>query len=294
MRKFTLLPHFSKIPPHPPFPNGDLLAGYLLFLILFFLSSGVATALPAYEEVRSSYVKSDSLLIDRRGEILHELRVDKERRRLDWTSLTAISPALQDAVIQAEDKRFYDHPGVDYKSIGAALVRGLTSESLRGASTLTMQLSSLLDGKIQSRRVRKSLWQKWEQILRAREIEKSWSKAEILETHLTLVTFRGELQGMGAASRGLFGKDAHGLDRSESLILASLIRSPNASSEEVDRRAHRLNRSMNWQIEDAEVDGKVRQVFLGPNFLRPGSDLAPHVSRQLLRGGPKGSTVRAP
>ena len=264
---------------------------FLFPLILLLLFSTVAFALPSYQEVRQSFVKSDSLLLDRHGEILHELRTDQHRRRLDWISLKSISPALKDAVIQAEDKRFYDHGGVDYKSMGAALIQGLTTESLRGASTITMQLASILDRDLQSKKGKRSIWQKKKQILNAWEIEKSWSKAEIFEAYLNLVTFRGELQGIAAASRALFGKDPHGLDRSESLILASLIRSPNASSSEVAKRALYLHQSMKWQIDGDEIHAKIKQAFLGPNFLRPQAALAPHIARRLLQDRPNGSTV---
>ena len=253
--------------------------------------SGKANALPTYQEVRRSYVKSDSLLLDRRGEIIHELRVDKERRRLDWTPLKNISHVLKEAVIQAEDKRFYEHGGVDYRSIGAALIQGLTSEGLRGASTITMQLAALLDRELQSKNGKRSLWQKERQIRNAWEIEKGWSKAEIFEAYLNLVTFRGELQGILAASRGLFGKDPHGLDQSESLILASLIRSPNAPSMEVSRRALLLNRAMNWQVEGDDIHAEMRQVSLGPHLVRPQATLAPHVARPVLQGRPNGCTV---
>ena len=262
----------------------------LLFMIIF-LFNATAVALPTYQEVRRSYVKSDSLLLDRHGEMLHELRTDKERRRLDWTPLKNISPVLMEAVIQAEDKRFYEHGGVDYRSIGVALIQGLTSESLRGASTITMQLASVLDKTLQIKRGKRSIWQKERQILNAWEIEKGWSKAEIFEAYLNLVTFRGELQGILAASRGLFGKDPHGLDQSESLILASLIRSPNALSSELVKRVSHLDQAMGWKIGEEEIHSKVRQIFLGPNLPRPREDLAPHVARDLLKERPHGSTV---
>jgi penicillin-binding protein 1C len=264
---------------------------FLLPLIVLFCFSTVAHALPTYDEVRKSYVKSDSLLLDRNGEVLHELRIDRNRRRLDWTPLNNMSSALQEAVIQAEDKRFYDHGGVDYRAMSGALVQGLTQESLRGASTITMQLVSVLDRELQAKKGRRSVWQKGKQILEAWEIERSWSKHETLETYLNLVTFRGELQGIAAASRGLFGKDPHGLERSEALILAALVRSPNASFDEVSQRASTLNRTMSWQINDSEIRSKARQVFLGSSFVRPQTDLAPHVSRQLLRGKAPGLKV---
>jgi len=250
-----------------------------------------ADALPSFEEVRKSYTTSESLLVDRHGELLHELRTDKSRRRLEWTSLKNISTAFQEAVIHAEDKRFYGHSGVDYKSIGGAVFQGLTTESLRGASTITMQLASLLNRELQSKKGRKSIWQKRKQVLEAWEIEEKWSKKDIFEAYLNLVTFHGELQGVAAASRGLFGKDAHGLDRLESLILASLIRSPNAPSADVAKRVAHLNQSMNWQISEGEIQTRIKQVTLGPNFLHPRMALAPHIARHLLKDRGNGSPL---
>ena len=116
-----------------------------------------------------------------------------------------------------------------------------------------MQVGSLLDRALQSKKGRRSIWQKQQQVLEAWKIERSWSKVEILEAYLNLVTFRGELQGIAAASRGLFGKDPHGLDIAESLILASFIRSPNASFEEAVRRASQLNQSTGWKIDGHEI-----------------------------------------
>ena len=280
-------------PPPPSKGEGNKVTGVLLFLLpfVFILPSEIVHALPSYQEVRQSYLKSDSRLLDRRGEVLYELRTDKHRRRLDWTFLKDISPALREAVIQAEDKRFYDHGGVDYRSMGAALIQGLTSETLRGASTITMQLASLLDRELQSKERRRSIWQKERQILDAWEIEKKWSKTEIVEAYLNLVTFRGELQGIGAASRALFGKDPHGLDQSESLLLASLIRSPNASSSDLVKRVSHLNQAMGWKIDEEEIYSNMRQLLMGPNYSRPQVDLAPHLARHLLKGRSPGCTV---
>ncbi len=236
----------------------------VLFLVMSILLSSKAYGLPTYQEVRRAYVKSDSLLLDRHGEILNELRTDPYRRRLDWTTLTEISPALKEAVVRAEDRRFYDHSGVDYRSIVAAVIKGLTQEGIRGASTVTMQLASFLNKGLQPQRQRKSLWQKGQQVLEAWEIEKNWSKTEILEAYLNLVTFRGEFQGIAAASRALFGKDPHGLDQTEAAILASLIRSPNASYEVIAQRVSYLNRSLNWQVNEGEIKAKLRQIIWGP------------------------------
>ena len=68
-------------------------------------------------------------------------------------------------------------------------------------------------------------------------IERRWSKDEILEAWLNLTPFRGELEGIDAASRSLFGKRAAGLDRVESALLAALVRAPNAAATRVAKRA---------------------------------------------------------
>ncbi len=265
--------------------------GFFFIFILSFFFAGAAHALPTYSEVRQASVKSDSLLLDRHGEIIHELRVNPDFRQLDWTPLQNISPAMKEAVIQAEDKRFYEHSGVDYQSIGGAILHGFTSTSLRGASTITMQLVSMLEREIQPTQGRRSLWQKARQVLAAWKMEKSWSKDKILEAYLNLIFFRGELRGVASASRGFFGKDPHGLDRAEALILASLIRFPEASSTGVTHRAVHLGQSLKWGVEDQDISSRVRQIFLGPKDIKPQVALAPHVAKQLLRGRPGGSSV---
>jgi len=261
----------------------------LLFIICFLPLSGVALALPAYDEVRTAYCKSDSLLLDRHGAPLYELRTDPLRRKLAWTSLADISPALVNAVMQAEDKRFYDHAGVDYRSMGAALIKGLSSESLRGASTITMQLAALLNEELQPKKKgRRSIWQKGKQIIEARELEKRWSKQEILEAYLNLITFRGELQGIAAASRGLFGKDPHGLDQAESLVLASLVRSPNAGSAETSKRALLLSQALVWTVKEEEINAAASRTLWGGANLQSREDLAPHVARLLVKKSRQG------
>ena len=78
----------------------------------------------------------------------------------------------------------------------------MSSTNLRGASTITMQLVSKLIPDLQPQDSHRSLWQKWNQMQAARKLEKSWSKSEILEAYLNLVSFRGELQGIASASKG--------------------------------------------------------------------------------------------
>jgi len=114
-----------------------------------YLFTTYAYAIPTFDEVKNSYKKSDAVLLDRHGEIIHELRVDEKGRRLEWIGLKDISPSLFKAVIHSEDKRFYDHHGVDWMAMGGAIFESLVSKNNRGASTITMQLASTLDKDLQ-------------------------------------------------------------------------------------------------------------------------------------------------
>lgn len=269
-----------------------LLKYLFAIFVIGILLEGNAYALPSFGEVRAAYIKSDSLLLDRHGAILHELRTDKLGRRLDWTALVDMSSSLKEAVICSEDKSFYSHTGVDYSALGAAALGYLSGSRLRGASTITMQLVSFLNKSIAIKTKQRTMQQKTTQIFLAREIEKRWLKNEILEAYLNLVTFRGEYAGIAAAARGLFGKNPHGLDQPESLILASLIRSPNASAKALEARVLHLNQRLQWSVTDSIVQDHLHELYLGSDHIRPLVNLAPHTARQLLKNQPAGTQLR--
>jgi penicillin-binding protein 1C len=270
-----------------------LAAGAGVFLYLSIITPTLAP--PSFDQARQSYRRSDAVLLDRHHEVIHELRVDQKARRLDWIPLEDISPALTSSIIAAEDRRFYEHAGVDWRAIGAVLLHRLSADSLRGASTITMQLASKLNRELQPKNTHRSLWQKWLQMSAAHELERRWTKAQILEAYLNLVTFRGELQGIAAASRGLMDKQPHGLDDRESVILASLVRAPNAPMEQVAARACLLADAMNLRLACPEVASKTKEVLSVPYTVQPEIALAPHVAARLLepyRGKTNGSATQ--
>lgn len=251
-----------------------------VLLLVFACLTTKANALSAFQEVKSSHVRSDAQILDRRGEVVHELRIDKTGRRLDWTGLKDISPSLVKTVLYSEDRHFYEHAGVDWKAVGAAAIGRLLGSTKRGASTISMQLAVMLKTGT-TPKSRKSIRQKWDQIEAARELEAAWKKEEILETYLNLVSFRGELQGIAAASRGLFDKEPSGLDDRDSCLLAALIRSPNALPADVARRAAVLATSLSPQIGHAEMQQFAIERLSRPYRVQPRIALAPHVARRL-------------
>ncbi|MGA0572567.1 penicillin-binding protein 1C [Variovorax sp. VNK109] len=199
-----------------------------------------AQALPSYSDVRQQYQPSDTLILDRDGELLHRIRTDTSVRRGQWIALADTSPALRTALVLGEDRRFHEHSGVDWRAVSAAAWGNLWNTRTRGASTITMQLAGLLDEDLAHTPGGRSVTRKLGQAVAATRLEASWRKDQILEAYLNLVPFRGELVGIDALSRTLFGKAAHGLDEREAAIAAALVRAPNSSAKLVAQRACEL------------------------------------------------------
>ena len=240
--------------------------------------------LPDFETVRSSFRSSETLLLDRHGEVLHRLRTDFQVRRGAWVALGDTSPALRMALLLSEDRRFHEHSGVDWWAVSAAAWGNLWHERTRGASTLTMQLAGLLDPALQRpASTARGLSQKWAQASAARELETRWRKDQILEAYLNLVPFRSEIVGIDALSHTLFGKSAHALNAPESALAAALIRAPNALASRVAERACRLLQ----QMQDPKADCLSVDVLAGMTLHRrdwaPSEGVAPHLAQRLIR-----------
>nr|WP_315478997.1 penicillin-binding protein 1C [uncultured Rhodoferax sp.] len=241
-----------------------------------------------FNEVKTSYQSSDTHILSREGELLHRLRTDATVRRGQWVALADISPALRTALVLSEDKRFYEHSGVDWRAVSAAAWGNLWNTKTRGASTITMQLAGLLDEDLKRGNGGRSVVQKLGQTWSAQSLERGWRKDQILEAYLNLVPFRGELVGIDALSQTLFGKAAHGLDNREAAVAAALVRAPNAKEPQVVQRACSVLKS----LETAAANCGALDLFVTGALQRrdyaASEGVAPHVARQLtaVRGEP--------
>jgi len=269
------------------------------WLLLACATTGAVAAVPSFQDVRNGHRPSDTAVLDQDGAIIHRLRTDATVRRGQWISLTEVSPALRTALVLSEDQRFFEHSGVDWRAVSAAAWGNLWNSRTRGASTITMQLAGLLDDGLRRGTQGRSVPQKVEQALSAQRLERGWRKDQILEAYLNLVPWRGELVGIDALSRGLFGKAPHGLDARESAVAAALVRAPNAAAQRVAQRACAVLRAMAPDDVLAACAGLelfTSAVLQRRNF--PASEgLAPHFARQLARTpGPDTvhTTLRAP
>ncbi|MGE0497745.1 MAG: penicillin-binding protein 1C [Ramlibacter sp.] len=269
---------------------------HLFALLLIAGCAQPAWTLPAFDEVKQDFRPSDALLLDRHGEVLQRLRTDATVRRGQWVALADMSPALRNAIVLSEDKRFYEHSGVDWRAVSAAAWGNLWHSRTRGASTLSMQLAGLVDGDWRQGPGGRSVVQKLGQAVAAQVLDRRWRKDEILEAYLNLVPFRGELVGIDALSRTLFGKAAQGLDEREAAVAAALVRAPNARPALVAQRACGVLQAM--QPAGARADCEALDLFTAGALQRRAFDategVAPHVARQLVKTGDVRSSLRAP
>lgn len=139
--------------------------------------------------------------------------------------LAAMPKRLVEAVLAAEDVRFYEHRGVDYQAIvRASLINYRVGRVVEGASTITQQVArNLLPEQIGSAR---NLRRKVREALLARMIEKRWTKRDVLETYLDFVFLGEGSYGMSAAAKAYFAKEVSDLTLSEAALLAGLIQAP--------------------------------------------------------------------
>jgi penicillin-binding protein 1A len=157
------------------------------------------------------------------GRVLQEIGV--EHRTV--LSAEEISPAVRAAFLAAEDKRFYDHGGIDFRRIfGAVRANLLAMGYAEGFSTITMQLArNVWDEKLPST---KSPRRKIREMRVALELEKTYSKDRILELYLNQVFLGGSAYGVEAAAQRYFGKSARDVNPAEAALLAGILPGPNS------------------------------------------------------------------
>ena len=161
-------------------------------------------------------------------------------------SLEELPPYLPKAFVAIEDRRFYDHLGIDPMGIARAVYRNLThSGGLQGGSTLTQQLAKnlfLTQERTASRKIQEAILALW--------LERNYTKDQILELYLNRVYFGAGAYGVEAAAQRYYGKSARNVSLSEAAMLAGLVQSPsrlapNRNPEGAQARAERVIAAMN-------------------------------------------------
>ncbi len=223
------------------------------------------------------------------GELLR-LTTSKDQKYRLYTPLKRISPEFIEATLLYEDKYFYYHPGVNPISIIRAFYETYVAKNRKiGASTITMQLTRLKYN-INSRTITGKLLQ----ILKSLQIERHYSKDEILEAYLNLAPYGGNIEGIGAASLAYYKKKPDNLKLIQAITLATVPQDPvnlNPLNSKNEKRNILFSKWVKQHPEDNDKAGLLNlpQIVYTPKDL---PFLAPHYTDELMSKNTTPSTVQ--
>ncbi|MDX2182662.1 MAG: biosynthetic peptidoglycan transglycosylase, partial [Gemmatimonadaceae bacterium] len=173
------------------------------------------------EPWRITPMPQSSLVFARDGSLIGEIG-PQWRQSISLASLPKFVPA---AFVAVEDKRFYEHDGVDLVGVAGAIKGKILGSNRGGASTITQQLVGNLHPDVIDRRD-VSISRKLREQSAAREMETHYSKEQILEAYLNVISFGRGIYGIESASRHFFGKPAARLTLAEAATLAAMPKGP--------------------------------------------------------------------
>src|SRR5215467_13828563 len=243
-----------------------------------------AADLPDHTKLKGMKLPGTSVVLDRKGDRFAE--VFEENQRRVWVPLADIPEHVQKAFLAAEDKRFYQHKGIDERGLIRAFIGNLASSGRpQGGSTITQQIvKNLLVGEdlTYERKIR--------EMIVASRVEQTLGKAEILELYLNSVYLGRGSWGIELAARGYFGKPAKELTLEEGALLPGLTKGPNFFSPDrhpgraQERLAYVLSRLQEEGVLAAEPPGRGLPPLpaLVP-YERPRRDIGFHFVDQVAR-----------
>jgi len=231
-------------------------------------------------------------VLDREGRLLRPYATPEGRWRMQ-AGVEDVDPRFLRMLIAYEDKRFYEHRGVDPLAVMRAAYQFVThGRIVSGGSTLTMQVARLLEP-----RSERSLTAKLRQMVRAIELEAALSKDDILSLYLSLAPYGGNLEGIRAASFAYFGKGPRRLALHEAALLVALPQSPEVRrpdrAPDMARKAR--DRVLDRVAQDADIPAD--EIALAksepvPHNRKPMPHFAPHAADQAISAAPDGAVHR--
>jgi len=203
---------------------GLVIIGFLFSLILF---AWYSRNLPSPNKLAETTGNS-TVFLDHEGKVLYEMYKDKNRVPV---ALEDIPITLKQATISIEDKNFYRHKGISQLGILRAMINVALGRGLQSGSTITQQLikNALLT-------TRQTISRKIQEMILATEVERRYSKDQILQMYLNESPYGGSFWGVGTAAKGYFDKGVKDLTLVESAILAGLPQSPSLYSPYIGKK----------------------------------------------------------
>ena len=224
-QSFVFRETWSRLKPRLKPTREQLIWTLLLSTPLILMAVGVVATvsylnsqLPSLAQLEQINPKLVTRIYDKDSSLVHEFYLE---RRI-WTPIDSIPQVVKDAVIATEDRKFYSHWGMNPWAIPSAIFESFTKgQKLRGASTLTQQLSKLL-----FLTPERSIVRKMKEALTALRIERTYTKEEILEFYLNQVYLGAGAYGFQAAAQAYFGHSLDSLTVPQVAVLAGMLQRP--------------------------------------------------------------------
>ena len=199
--------------------SGGVIGIGILGLASLFLLGWIAKDLPNPNKIIDRSIALSTKIYDRAGEtILYDVHGTEKRT---FVSLTDIPAHLKNATLAAEDRKFYEHQGISFIGIIRSLVKNVTTGSRVGGSTLTQQLvkNAILNPE-------KTYTRKIKELILSYQIEKKFSKDEILQMYFNEIPYGSVAYGAEAAAQTYFGKSVKDITLAQAATLAALPQAP--------------------------------------------------------------------
>ncbi|GAB3767102.1 transglycosylase domain-containing protein [Ramlibacter monticola] len=259
-------------------------AALALPLALVVYTAALLPFTPSIGDIKKAKQEQPSVVLSADGK---ELAVFKRANR-DWVKLADISPKVTDALLATEDKRFYEHHGIDVARTAKAVLNTLNGD-VEGGSTLTQQLArNLYPGQIGREQ---TVTRKVKEAITALKIEAVYSKEEILETYLNSVSFLYNAWGIQMAARTYFDKSAKDLNEVEAATLVGMLKGTAYYNPVMnpERALQRRNTVLAMMVKEGKLpEARYEQLKAQPmklDFERVPefNGMAPHLAESLRR-----------
>ncbi len=268
----------------------------VLFILFLLLMVGIFADIPSFEELEDPKSNLATQIIAEDGTVLNTFHIENR----SFASFNELSDGLKDALVATEDVRFYNHSGIDAKSLARVAVKSVLMGNRRsggGGSTISQQLAKSLfprdtvRSKIPGAKYFVLVNNKLKEWITAVKLERNYTKEEIMSMYFNAVFFGSNSYGIKAAAGTFFGKHPKDLNIEESALLVGMVNMPTRYNPvrnpelSLKRRNHVLKQMNKYgYLPDAQYDSIVKlPITLSYNKQDHNSGLAPHFRDMLKR-----------
>ena len=229
--------------------------GLILVVLFFFcVAKGVFGTMPTFEELENPQTNLATQIISCDGKVLGNYYIEN-RSNVRYSDL---SPFLPQALVSIEDERFFNHSGIDTKSLFRVAYGVISGNKKGGGSTITQQLAKNLFPRDENLSKGRLVIRKFQEWITAVKLEYNYSKEEIIAMYYNTVAFGHNAYGIQSAAKTFFDKEPKDLNLEESALMAGVVNAPTRFSPV--RNPERALQRRNLVLKSMEKNGYITQA----------------------------------